>query len=190
MNAQNEMLNFLKAMSSADRLRIIGLLAQKTAKKDEIVTRLNLPLRQVVNHLAFLEHVGVIGQTDGVYELKTTDLQKLARKQLAVERPAYVPAPELDKKSSKILKAYLNADGSIKQLPFQPGRLRVILDYLVQAFEPDVDYAEKEVNTIIKRFHEDFSGLRRDLIEAGLLARESDGSRYWRNPKSVEGRPV
>jgi len=26
----------------------------------------------------------------------------------------------------------------------------------------------------------DVSGLRRDLIDSGLMARESNGSRYWR----------
>jgi hypothetical protein len=36
------------------------------------------------------------------------------------------------------------------------------------------------VNQILRRFHEDTSGLRRDLVDANLLARISDGSRYWR----------
>ena len=180
MNTENEMLTFVKAMSDADRLRIIGLLTQRKADRTEITAQLGLPMREVFNHLAFLEHVGVVSQTDGIYELQSEQLEELARSHLSVERPAYVPAPELDKKSRRVLVAYLNADGSIKQLPLQPGKLRVILEYLVQAFEPNVNYTEKEVNAIIKRFHEDFSGLRRDLIEAGLLARESDGSRYWR----------
>jgi hypothetical protein len=43
-----------------------------------------------------------------------------------------------------------------------------------------VDYTEKEVNTILRRFHVDVSGLRRDLIDSGLMARASNGSRYWR----------
>jgi hypothetical protein len=180
MNTNDEMLTFVKAMSNADRLRIIGLLSQHKADRSAITAQLNLTVREVFNHLAFLEHVGVVSQTDGIYELQSNHLEKLARRQLAVERPAYVPAPELDKKSSKVLRAYLNSDGSIKQLPLQPVKLRVILEYLIQAFEPGVNYTEKEVNSIIKRFNEDFAGLRRDLIDANLLARESDGSRYWR----------
>jgi hypothetical protein len=180
MNKENEMLTFVKALSNVDRLRIIGVLSQGRATRDEITSRLSLPLREAFNHLAFLEHVGVVSHKDGIFELQPDHLEMLARSHLALERPSYVPAPELDQKSRKVLKAHLNADGSIKQVPLQPVKLRVILDYLVQAFEPGVDYTEKEVNTIIKRFNEDFAGLRRDLIEAGLLARESDGSRYWR----------
>jgi predicted transcriptional regulator len=89
MNGQNEMLDFVKAMSDMDRLRIIGLLAQNSVDREQIVARLKLPLRDVVNHLAFLEHVGAIGQTNGMYELKSRDLERLAHSQLAKDRPAY-----------------------------------------------------------------------------------------------------
>jgi hypothetical protein len=43
-----------------------------------------------------------------------------------------------------------------------------------------VTYTEKEVNLILKRFNADVSGLRRDLVDAGMLKRERDGSKYWR----------
>jgi hypothetical protein len=79
-----------------------------------------------------------------------------------------------------VLVSCLEPDGTIKRLPSQPSQLKVILNYLVQAFTPNVDYTEKEVNTIIRRFHVDVSGLRRDLVDAGLMDRERDGSRYWR----------
>ncbi len=117
MNTNPEMLDFLKAMSDADRLRIIGLLTQRPASRADIVTKLNLPMRDVVDHLAFLEFVGVLSQKDDVYELDESKLSTLARDNFAKERPAYVPAPELDAQSKKVLKAYLNADGSIRQIP-------------------------------------------------------------------------
>jgi hypothetical protein len=180
MNTNPEVLDFLKAMSDADRLRIIGLLTQRRASRADIVIKLNLPLREVVNHLAFLEFVGVLSQKEGVYELNENRLSTLARDNFAKEHPAYVPAPELDDKSKKVLKAYLNADGSIRQIPNQPAKLQVILNYLIQAFAPDTNYTEKEVNQILRRFHEDTAGLRRDLVDANMLDRISDGSRYWR----------
>ena len=180
MNTNPEMLDFLKAMSDADRLRIIGLLTQRRASRADIVTKLNLPLRDVVDHLTFLEFVGVLSQKDELYELNDAKLADLGRANFANERPSYVPAPELDVQSKKVLKAYLNADGSIRQIPNQPAKLQVILNYLIQAFAPDTNYTEKEVNQILRRFHEDTAGLRRDLFEAKMLDRISDGSRYWR----------
>lgn len=180
MNSNPEMLNFLKAMSDADRLRIIGVLTQQRASRAEIVAKLNLSVREVVDHLAFLELVGVLSQKEDVYELNENKLATLARDNFSKERPAYVPAPDLDPASRKVLKAYLNADGSIKQIPTQPAKLQVILIYLIQAFAPNTNYTEKEVNQILRRFHEDTAGLRRDLVDAKMLDRISDGSRYWR----------
>ncbi len=175
-----ELLDFVKAMADVERLRIIGLLARGRANQSEIAGRLNMRLRDIVDHLAFLEHVKVINLKEGLYELNTENLEKLARRHLHVEKQRYVPAPELDEKSRKVLVSCLNPDGTIKNLPPQPGKLKVILAFLVQAFTPGVNYSEKEINTILRRFHLDVSGLRRDLVDAGLLARERDGSRYWR----------
>ena len=180
MTDSQELLDFVKAMADVDRLRIIGVLARRRANKSEIAGRLNLSLRDVVDHLAFLEHVGVITLKNNLYELNADRVEGLARSQLREEKPEYVPVPDLDEKSRKVLVSCLNPDGTIKNLPPQPSKLKVILDYLVQAFTPGVNYTEKEINTIIRRFHVDVSGLRRDLVDAGLLARERDGSRYWR----------
>ncbi|MCE9645690.1 MAG: DUF2087 domain-containing protein [Chloroflexi bacterium] len=180
MNTNPEMLDILKALSDADRLRIIGLLTRQPASRSDIVEKLALPLREVVDHLAFLEQVGVLHQEHDQYKLNEGKLAGLARENFARERPSYVPAPELDPVSKKVLKAYLNADGSIRQVPNQPAKLKVILNYLLQAFAPSTNYTEKEVNQILRRFHEDTAGLRRDLVDANMLARESDGSRYWR----------
>jgi ArsR family transcriptional regulator len=175
----NEMLDYVKAMSDPNRLRIIGLLSQKSATRVEVARQLKLSPKDSLTHLGFLEFIGVITQTDGVFTLNDDKLAMLAKEKLAEARPAYVPAEHWDEKSKKVLKAHLNADGSIKQIPAQP-KLEVILHYLVDFFEYDKNYTEKEVNIILRRFNEDTAGLRRDLVDARLLARESDGSRYWR----------
>jgi len=179
-DSHDELLDFVKAMADVDRLKIIGILAMEHANQSEIAGRLNMPLRDVVDHLAYLEHVGVITPKDNLYELNADKLETLARTQLRQEKQAYIPALDLDEKSRKVLASSLNLDGTIKQLPQQPAKLKIILDYLIQAFTPGLVYTEKEVNTIIRRFHVDVSGLRRDLVDAGLLDRERDGSRYWR----------
>jgi hypothetical protein len=188
MNDSHELLDFVKAMADVDRLRIIGVLAKRRANRSEIAGRLNMPLRDAVDHLAFLEHVGVINLKDNLYELNSEKVEGLARRQLHEEKLEYIPAPDMDEKSRRVLVSCLNPDGTIKKLPPQSGKLKIILNYLVQAFSPGANYTEKEVNTIIRRFHVDVSGLRRDLVDAGLLDRERDGSRYWRLERS-EAKP-
>ncbi|PKN92403.1 MAG: hypothetical protein CVU44_14800 [Chloroflexi bacterium HGW-Chloroflexi-6] len=183
---QDKMLDFVKALGHADRLRVIGVLTKAPANIKQVAEALNIPFRDAMNHLAFLEHIGAVraqpaeNKQDAIYELDTNNLENAARKQFEGQRQSYEPAPNLDEKARKVLKAYLNADGSIRQLPLQPGKLQVILDYLLQSFSPGVIYTEKEVNMILRRFNEDVSGLRRDLIDRGMMQRKSDGSQYWR----------
>jgi hypothetical protein len=55
-----------------------------------------------------------------------------------------------------------------------------VLNFIVDAFIFDTFYTEKEVNTILHRFHVDTAALRRYLVDYRLMAREGDGSKYWR----------
>ena len=92
----NEMLDFVKALSNADRLRIVGELTTcKSASIKEIAESLNLPFREVFNHLAFLEHLGVVRQENEQYILNPDGVEALARRhcELVVD-PAMVRIPE------------------------------------------------------------------------------------------------
>jgi len=178
---QAEMLEFVKALAHADRLRVLGVLARKSASSAEIAADLGMPLREVFQHLAMLEHGGIVLQQAEIWSLDTKNVETISRRQFEGQaREAYEPAPDLSDKPRRVLAAFLNADGTIKQIPSDPGKLQVILDYLLQAFTPGVIYTEKEVNMLIRRFHLDTAGLRRDMIDRGMLQRKSDGSQYWR----------
>jgi hypothetical protein len=180
MNEQPEILSFVKAMASADRLRIVGVLVRGRATQAEIAEQLHLPVRDVFDNLAFLAHVGVIHETDGVYDLDEKAIETLARGQFEGKRPTYEIKEEKPEDARKVLKNYLNADGTLKQIPPQGNKLLIILNFIVDAFAFDTNYTEKEVNTILRRFHLDTAALRRYLVDNGLMAREGDGSRYWR----------
>jgi hypothetical protein len=180
MNDSTGVLEFVKAMSDAQRLRIIGVLAGRSASAGQIASELKISLREAVKHLGHLEEAGVIRARDKLYALEVSGLESMAKKQFKGRREQYIPALDLEKKTRKVLAAYLRADGSIKQIPLQADKLRILLNFLVNAFTPRVNYTEKEVNTLLRRFNEDTAGLRRDLVDAGLLDREADGSRYWR----------
>ena len=183
------MLDFVKAMSDADRLQIIGALTHAPASARQVAADLGIPFRKAIHHLSFLHYVGIVrsdtgnNSQDSVYTLNPEGMDKIARMRLSAAQQAYTPAPHLDEQTRQVLVAFLNPDGTIRQIPnsrSQSAKFKIILDYLVEAFTPGVIYTEKEVNDILRRFHEDISGLRRDLVDAGLLGRERDGSKYWR----------
>ncbi|ABQ88878.1 DUF2087 domain-containing protein [Roseiflexus sp. RS-1] len=185
---QHEMLNFVKALFHVDRLRMIGALTtQQGATIQELAQSLNLPFRDVFHHLTFFERLGVVRKQNDLYILNPDGVDSLARRQFDGQpRESYTPAPDLSEQRRKVLKAYLNADGSLKQIPSQPGKLQIILDYVVEAFTPGALYTEKEVNTLMRRFHIDTAALRRYLVDRGMLERKSDGSQYWRTEPEAE----
>jgi hypothetical protein len=56
------------------------------------------------------------------------------------------------------------------------------ITYLATKFDYENKYNEKDVNTIIDKYHL-FDGvalLRRELISRKMLFRRDDGSEYWR----------
>lgn len=78
----------------------------------------------------------------------------------------------------KIVRNFTRPDGSLKTIPAQRKKLEAILRYLAQEFKTGEDYAEKEVNEILARFHEDTASLRRELISMGCLERDTRGEIY------------
>jgi hypothetical protein len=180
MEPQPEVLDFVKAMASAERLRVIGALVRGRATQAEIAEQLHVPVRDVFNHLAFLVHVGAVREVDGVYDLDEKAIEALARGQFEGKRATYDAKDEKPEDVRKVLKAYLNADGTLKQIPPMGTKLLIVLNFILDAFAFDTNYSEKEVNTILRRFHVDTAALRRYLVDNKLMAREGDGTRYWR----------
>jgi len=180
MNEQ-DMLDFIKALSHTDRLRIVGVLTRGPGRAGEIAEAANLSLQDTIKHLFHLEQGGIVlHSVDDFYSLDQEGLEKLARQQLEGSRPAYLPDSMMKEDARKVLAGCLRADGTIMQIPAQAGRRQVILEYVLNAFEPGKVYAEREVNLLLARFHKDTASLRRYLIDAGMLVRKSDGSQYWR----------
>jgi hypothetical protein len=84
---------------------------------------------------------------------------------------------DLDAYDRKVLRDWMT-DGRLKDIPRQWKKREVILRYLLDQFEWDRRYPEREVNEIIGRTHEDYATLRRELVESKRLAR--DHEIYWR----------
>jgi hypothetical protein len=77
----------------------------------------------------------------------------------------------------KVFRAFLR-DGRITQIPMQHAKRRILLEWLVQDFEPGRRYSEKMVNLIIGKRHADTAAWRRALVDEDLLDR--DHGEYWR----------
>jgi hypothetical protein len=86
------------------------------------------------------------------------------------------------------VRPYLDDQGRVTRWPTRRSRKDqiVVLRYLASKFAPGEVYSESQVNDILRKYHtfEDWAMLRREMFEAGLINRETDGSRYWVTPKT------
>jgi hypothetical protein len=82
-----------------------------------------------------------------------------------------------------VLRTFI-VDGRIPHLPSAWAKRRIVLEHIVTVFEPGVRYPEKEVNAILRAWHDDHAALRRYLVDEGLLDR-AEGL-YWRSGGYVE----
>jgi excisionase family DNA binding protein len=77
--------------------------------------------------------------------------------------------------AEKVLDAYFDARGKLREIPAQRKKREVILRRLAEAFEPDRVYKERGVNTVLRRFHPDVATIRRELVASRLLVRSREG---------------
>ena len=63
--------------------------------------------------------------------------------------------------------------GRLKEIPVQRKKRVVILERLLEEFEPNRVYTEAEVNDVLRRFHPDVCTLRREFICQKMMVRNS-----------------
>jgi len=181
-----ELLNFFKALADANRLKIVGFLAQRAYTVSELAEALGLSVSTTSNHLSYLSHVGLVSaRAQGHYSLYSLDvvaLQDMARRLLQTENLSHLSqATEVEASAydRKVLSTFVDREGRIIAFPAQEKKFQVLLRYATQAFEAGVRYSEKQVNELLARYNDDTASLRRGLIESHLMERELDGTAYW-----------
>ena len=179
-----ELVAFFKALADANRLKIVGLLAQQPYSVEQLAAILHLRPSTVSHHLSKLAEVGLVSaRADSYYNVYQLEEEKLQQTRMMFSQEdlaAVVEDVDLDAYDRQVVENYSTTDGRLKTIPSQRKKLEAILRYVVQAFEMDVHYSEKQVNEILSRFHDDVATLRRELIEYGFMDREDGGGAYWR----------
>jgi hypothetical protein len=172
-NIDNEILSFFKTFVQVDRLKIAGLLGESPLTLEQTAQRLHLRMADAANHLSYLVHEGYVTAEGKQYRLNTGVLESLAKRTLAGLRPKVNP-DELEGEAydRKVLSDFLLADGKIKSLPMQQKKLLVILRHVLRSFSPGIEYPEKQVNEILRRYFEDTPSLRRYLVDSNMLKRD------------------
>jgi biotin operon repressor len=182
--SNDALLAFFKALADANRLKIVGLLAQRPYSGEELAALLGLKASTVSHHLSRLAQVGLVSaRAEGYYSIYQLEESALQKTRLLFSRTDLVSVAsgvDVDAYDQKVIRDFSRPDGSLKEIPAQRKKLEAILRYVVREFEPGRHYPEKQVNQILSRFHADTASLRRELVGTKLMEREGGGGEYWR----------
>jgi DNA-binding HxlR family transcriptional regulator len=184
-SVEQDLLAYFKALADANRLKIVGLLAQKDYTVEELAELLDLRASTVSHHLSRLSKAGLVSARAqsyySIYHLEAKAIERLAKTLLSADTlPAVAADVDLNAYDRKVVTDFTGKDGMLKTIPAQRKKLEAVLRYLVKDFEPGQIYSEKQVNAVLARHHEDTASLRRELIGADMMAREPHGATYWR----------
>ena len=89
---------------------------------------------------------------------------------MRLPQPGLQEAVVEDAYQQKVLQTFFR-HGRLTQIPAQQKKRLVVLEHLLQEFEPGQPYPEREVNAILFEFNDDVATLRREMIDHGLMVR-------------------
>jgi hypothetical protein len=176
-----DLLAALKALSDAQRLRIVGRIAGRPATAQALAEELTLPLAAVVRHVRVLRSAALVEpESSGrgaALVLRIDTLQAVGRMLDEIEHGpdrSGLGGPDgeaLAADDAKVLRGYVE-DGRLTRIPAQEKKRLVILRWLRDlVFTEDREYPEKEINQRLAVFHPDVASLRRHMVDAGLASR-------------------
>ncbi len=188
MPDSDQLLAFFKALADANRLRIVGLLAQRAHAVEELADVLDLRASTVSHHLARLSDAGLVtSTTDGHYHLYALDVKALeaSARALLSEEELRDLAPEVDDGGDpyarKVLATFLDSDGRMKAHPMKRRKFEVLLRHALVTYFPDEGpWSEIEVNERLKAMTDDVASIRRGFVDHGLMSRDRRGAEYVR----------
>lgn len=179
MNADDmdRMATLLKALADATRLRILGALAERPHTGRDLSDRLGLTPPTISHHLRKLEEVELIRTVPDAqrqwHHLNTEALRvaQQAPTELSTEQESSDLRNDEHRLRAKVLRDFLDGE-RLKQIPAQRKKRVIVLQHLVERFDPTKVYSEPEVNDALRVAHEDVATLRRELVDYGFMHRE------------------
>jgi ArsR family transcriptional regulator len=163
-----------KALGHPARLLILNLVQNKPRHGEELAAILRLKPATISHHLSKLTSVGLLqskkDQYYQTYSLVGNLLDKTLGQVVRLPQPGLTAEVEEDAYRDKVLRTFF-ARGCLTQIPAQLKKRVIVLEKIVQEFEPEHEYTEREVNLILLDINEDIAALRRGLISAGLMTR-------------------
>lgn len=170
-------LEIFKCLSDNSRLKIINSLMIEPMYVELLAERLELSTSTISFHLKKLLDANIVSskkeQYYTVYSLNE-EIFSMNLKDLITDnrKEEEILNQREEKYREKVINSFFKYDKLI-EMPVQKKKRQIVLEKIVESFEKDKEYTEKEVNLIIADFHDDFCTIRRDLIGFDLMERSN-----------------
>lgn len=174
-----------------DRLAVAGALASRAMTTAELVESTGRDTRLVLTCIGDLRNAGLVGQDAGRYELDPEALRAAAQQQAEVEVPMDAAIGFGMTDDERVVLERFFAGRTLVEFPSQRAKQLVVLHRLALEFDIGRRYTEREVNETLHPFFQDWSTLRRHLVDEGFLDRAAigGGNQYWRSGGRVTELP-
>lgn len=170
-------IEIFKCLSDSSRLKIINSLMIEPMYVELLAERLKLSTSTISFHLKKLLDANIVScrkeQYYTVYSLNEQMLSMNLKDLITDNRKEEEILNQREEKyREKVLNSFFKYDKLI-EIPVQKKKRQIILEKIVEGFEKNREYTEKEVNLIIADFHDDFCTIRRDLVGFDLMERNN-----------------
>ncbi len=172
----DDVARFVKALANETRLRIVGVLSLGARTRAQLAEVLGLRPDALTRHVYLLRDAGLIVDDEssgsGRLRLETAWLRSGNALSNSVKRQlASITSSSLSSLEAATLTPFVR-DGHIFKIPVAAEKQKMLMRWLVERFETDRSYPEREVNAILKEVHPDFAALRRMLIDYRIMERD------------------
>ncbi len=162
MKLENSAVIF-KTLGDNSRLGIIRALLNKKMCVEDIAENLSLAESTVSFHLNKLESAGLVNREKDqyytYYRLKPGILNH-SLISLIDDSDTYIQKKDSDSEKKTIIDSFFR-HGKLISVPRQNKKRIVILDFFAEQFEYGREYSEKEINSNIEKYYDDYCLIRR-----------------------------
>ena len=179
----DKVVSYHKALADPTRIKMLILLAEGEMNGQLLAEKIGVTPATITHHAAKLREASLINErrtrtrsfslNDYFIKNSATATENLIYQRVRPEGGPERLQEEDQRTRDSVIKNFFTSDGKLKSIPAQLKKKLIVLTHMVSRLEKGRKYSEKEINEIIKGYHEDFATIRREFIMHHFMFRDN-----------------
>ncbi len=167
--------DLLRVFADPAKLKLLAAICDEALPLHTLARAAGLTETETMAQVAVLKSAGLLAETFAADGFRWQYQPAPLFAALAALRESAKP-PDLGEEwtadEAKVLGDFF-VQGRLKTIPAQRKKREIVLRYLAAQFDLERTYTEQEVSFLLLNYHEDYASLRREMVDTGLMRRES-----------------